>query len=103
MRSGQNAAGADGLRRMISPRSVAVVGASTRAGHFANQPIVNLRRYGFAGAVYPVNPRHADVCGYQCYPALDALPAVPDLVVVVVPPPPGVVPTLTVFRSASAL
>lgn len=86
MSAGQNAARADGLRRMISPRSVAVVGASTRAGHFANQPILNLRRYGFAGEVYPVNPRHADVCGYQCYPALDALPAVPDLVVVVVPP-----------------
>jgi acyl-CoA synthetase (NDP forming) len=74
------------LRRLIEPRAVAVVGASNRAGHFANQPLVNLRRHGFAGEVYPVNPRYDEVAGYRCYPDLGDLPDVPDLVVAAVRP-----------------
>lgn len=74
------------LRRLIEPKAVAVVGASNRTGHFANQPLVNLRRHGFAGEVYPVNPRYDEVAGYRCYPDLGDLPNVPDLVVAAVRP-----------------
>jgi acetate---CoA ligase (ADP-forming) len=74
------------LRRLIEPTSVAVVGASNRTGHFAHQPLVNLRRHGFRGEVYPVNPRYDEVAGYRCYPDLGDLPNVPDLVVAAVRP-----------------
>ena len=77
---------AKNLKRLIAPASIAVVGASNRAGHFANQPLVNLRRHGFAGDVFPVNPNNDEVGGYRCYPRLTDLPTVPDLVVVVVRP-----------------
>ena len=82
----ETAARVAGLRRLIEPTSVAVVGASNRAGHFAHQPLVNLRRYGFAGEVYPVNPRYDEVAGYRCYADLGDLPNVPDLVVAAVRP-----------------
>jgi acyl-CoA synthetase (NDP forming) len=74
------------LRRVVAPSSVAVVGASTRPGHFARQPLVNLRSHGFSGDVFPVNPKHTEVVGYPCYPRLADLPVVPDLVIVVVRP-----------------
>ena len=77
---------ARGLDLLVSHRTVAIVGASPKRGHFANQPLVNLRRHGYGGAVYPVNPSHREVEGYRCYPALTDLPEVPDLAVVVVRP-----------------
>jgi acetate---CoA ligase (ADP-forming) len=85
-RPGEIEARVASLRRLIEPKSVAVVGASNRVGHFANQPLVNLRRYGFAGEVYPVNPRYDEVAGYRCYPDLGDLPNAPDLVVAAVRP-----------------
>ena len=46
----------------------------------------NLRRFGFAGAIYPVNPRNKTVWdGETCYPSLTDLPEAPDHVVVIVP------------------
>ena len=85
-RAGEIEARVASLRRLVEPKSVAVVGASNRAGHFANQPLVNLRRHGFVGEVYPVNPRYDEVAGYRCYPDLGDLPNVPDLVVAAVRP-----------------
>src|SRR5580692_11587219 len=77
---------AGGLASLIDPGAIAVVGASGRPGHFAHQPLVNLRRFGFPGTVYPVNPRNDEVHGYRCYARLSDLPAVPDLAIVVVRP-----------------
>ena len=85
-RAGEIEARVASLRRLIEPRSVAVVGASNRAGHFANQPLVNLKRHGFGGEVYPVNPRYDEVAGYRCYPDLGDLPNAPNLVVAAVRP-----------------
>jgi len=68
----------------VCPASVAVVGASERSGHFGNQPLVNLRRFGFTGDVYPVNPQHQVVEGWPCFPSVTDLPAVPDLAVIAV-------------------
>lgn len=74
------------LDPLLRPRRVAVVGASPKAGTFANQPLVNLRRFGFRGDVYPVNPAYEEVEGLRCYAAVTDLPEVPDLAVVVVRP-----------------
>ena len=76
----------DDLDALLAPRRIAIIGASPRVGHFANQPLVNLRHYGFTGDVYPVNPSHRDVEGLRCYGAIGELPHVPDLAVVVVRP-----------------
>lgn len=72
------------LRRLIDPRSVAVLGASCKAGSFGTRTLENIGR-GYKGKVYPVNPRYDRLAEWQCYPSLDALPEAPDCVIVVVP------------------
>jgi acetate---CoA ligase (ADP-forming) len=74
-----------GLRRLFEPRSVAILGASEMATKPGGRPIVYLSQTGFGGRVYPINPRHAELFGYRCFPSLAALPEIPDLVVVAIP------------------
>ena len=71
------------LDRLIAPRSIAIVGASPRAGSFGLRTLENLAH--FRGAVWPVNPKHHKIGEYACYPSLAALPGRPDLVTLVVP------------------
>lgn len=75
------------LHRLLRPRSVAVVGASERAGSYGGEALLNLRRVGFAGAVYAVNPRRTSVHGLPCHASLAALPEAVDAVVVAIPAP----------------
>ena len=62
------------LDRLFRPRSVAVVGASAQEESISGRPLKLLRRYGFSGALYPVNPRHQTLGGLPCYPDLLSLP-----------------------------
>ncbi|MFD1107903.1 acetate--CoA ligase family protein [Pseudoroseomonas ludipueritiae] len=71
------------LRRLLHPRSIAVVGASTRAGAFGARVLENLE--GFTGEIWPVNPRYDTLGGRRCYPSLAALPAAPDCVAIAAP------------------
>ena len=69
---------------LLAPRSVAVVGASTRPGQFGHQVLVNLRGYGFGGSVYGVHPEAREIHGVPCVPTVGDLPETPDLAVIVV-------------------
>ena len=69
------------LDPLLRPASVAVVGASARTGSMGDWALRNLRRGGFAGPVYPVNPNYADLGGLRCYASLTDVPATPDLVI----------------------
>lgn len=73
------------LEGFFSPRSVAVVGVSRDEEKVGHAIFDNVLRGGFAGAVYPVNPKADEVHGLRCYPSLSALPETPDLAVIVVP------------------
>jgi acetate---CoA ligase (ADP-forming) len=75
------------MERLLHPRSVAVVGASDRPATYSSETLLNLQRLGFAGAVWGVNPRRSSVHGFDCFPSLSELPAVPDAVVVAIPAP----------------
>ena len=68
------------LTRLLHPASVAVIGASTRAGSFGERVLHNLQHYG--GRVYPVNARYEQIGERRCYPNVAALPEVPDCAVV---------------------
>src|SRR5439155_7023504 len=70
-----------GLERMLEARSVAVVGASVKTGSLGRQMMAELRRGGFEGAVYPVNPGYDEVDGYRCYPSLLEVPEPVDLAI----------------------
>lgn len=64
---------------------MAVIGASEDPDKVGGRPIDYLRRFGFAGAVYPVNPHRSTVQGLVAYPNLSALPEAPDVALVVLP------------------
>ena len=66
---------------MLEARSVAVVGASVKAGSLGRQMMAELRRGGFDGAVYPVNPGYEEVDGHRCFPSLLDVPEPVDLAI----------------------
>ncbi len=74
-----------GLERLLRPRSVAVVGASSDPRKRGQQVLVALREAGFAGAVYPVNPRGGEILGLAVYPSPGALPEPADLALICLP------------------
>jgi acetyltransferase len=74
------------LDRLLTPRSVAVVGASSRAGSVGATVWRNLRSGGFGGPVHAVNPNHAVIDGERAFARIAELPEPPDLAVVCTPP-----------------
>jgi hypothetical protein len=72
------------LDPMLLARSVAVVGASERQGSVGDQMLRQLVSGGFAGPVYPVNPRYETLHGLRCYPDLESVGGPVDLVVLAV-------------------
>jgi acyl-CoA synthetase (NDP forming) len=73
------------LRPLFAPRSIAIVGASPR-GFIAQTVRDNLVAMGASTRCHFVNPRYEELLGQPCYPSLEALPEVPDIVVVAVNP-----------------
>jgi acetyl-CoA synthetase len=73
-------AATDPLRRLLSPRHVAVFG-----GRAAAEVVRQCRQLGFAGDIWPVHPRHEFIEGLRCYPDVAALPAAPDASFIAVP------------------
>jgi acyl-CoA synthetase (NDP forming) len=59
---------------VTAPRSVVVVGPSADPAKPSGRPLNYLRRYGFTGDVWVVNPRHAEVAGYPAVPSVADLP-----------------------------
>ena len=68
------------LRAMLEARSVALVGASQKHGTPGNRMVRQLRVGGFSGTVAAVNPKYDEVEGLACYPTLEEVPFVPELV-----------------------
>jgi len=74
-----------GAAAIFTPRSIAIVGASTEPTKTGGRPVYMLRKHGYAGEIYPVNPKVDTVQGLPAFASIDALPQVPDLVLVAVP------------------
>jgi acetate---CoA ligase (ADP-forming) len=72
------------LAPLMKPASIAVVGASQRMTR-ATRVIENLQRFGYAGRIFPINPRYSEVLGLPCYPDLASTPERADSVVVAIP------------------
>lgn len=73
------------LDTLFNPKSIALVGASTKPRTVGNDLLRNLLFNEFNGPVYPVNPKAESILGVHCYPSLRHLPKPADLAVVVVP------------------
>lgn len=73
------------LDAIFNPKSIAVIGASTRPGTVGNDLFHNLIFSSFQGTVYPVNPKSECVLGVKTYKSLSEVPGTVDLAIVIVP------------------
>ncbi|HIH02259.1 TPA: hypothetical protein HA259_09410 [Thermoplasmata archaeon] len=71
------------LRRLLTPRSIAVVGASAKPGKIGHVVLSNLLSGDFA--IYPINPHETEILGLRCYPSLKDVPGPIDLALIVLP------------------
>lgn len=72
------------LTRFVSPQSIAIIGASQDMGTIAGKPLRYLTKHGYAGRIYPINPRYDRIEGLRCYAGLADVPERIDLALVVV-------------------
>jgi acetyltransferase len=74
------------LDAIFSPRSVAVVGASTMRGKVGHDIFVNILKGGYQGVLYPVNPNAESIASVRAYPSIADIPYPLDLAMIIVPP-----------------
>ncbi|MDH1304237.1 acetate--CoA ligase family protein [Achromobacter sp. GD03932] len=72
------------LDPLLNPRSIAMIGASADAGRIGGMPLDLLTRFGYAGGIYPVNPKYQEVFGRRCWPDIESLPEPVDLAVLAI-------------------
>ncbi|MFI9583864.1 acetate--CoA ligase family protein [Streptomyces sp. NPDC052236] len=73
------------LRPLLRPASIAVVGAGTKPGSVGRAVLRNIRRAGFSGPLFAVNPHAEAVDHTPCFPSVSSLPQPPELAVLAVP------------------
>src|SRR5437879_13630489 len=71
------------LQTMFAPRSVAVIGATEAEGSVGRTIVENIKSGGFAGPLYPVNPKRDSVLGLKAYPSIGDVSESVDLAVIV--------------------
>ncbi|GER17616.1 CoA-binding protein [Variovorax boronicumulans] len=76
---------AESLSALFAPRAIAVVGASSNAQKIGGIPVDYQRRFGFEGALYPVNPNADRIQDLPAYPSLRAIGQPVDLAILAVP------------------
>ena len=81
------------LDAIVAPKSVAVIGATEKAGSVGRTILWNLLSSPFGGTVFPVNPKRSNILGIKAYPSIGAVPDQVDLAVIVTPAPtvPGII------------
>ncbi|MEO7726172.1 MAG: CoA-binding protein, partial [Burkholderiales bacterium] len=73
------------LRALLSPASIAIIGASADFTKVNGRPLKHLIDKGYRGRIYPVNPKYTTLGGVACYSAIADIPGPVDLAIVAVP------------------
>lgn len=68
------------LQHLLSPESIAIIGATDRKDEMSSMPVKLLLEYGYSGSIFPVNPELNYIYGLKCYPSLSSLPEIPEVV-----------------------
>jgi acetate---CoA ligase (ADP-forming) len=74
------------VERLLRPQHVAIIGASGDPTKLTGRPIGYLKKYGFSGQIFPVNPRLSQIAGLTCFPDVQSLPTAPDVGLVLLGP-----------------
>jgi acetyl coenzyme A synthetase (ADP forming)-like protein len=69
----------------LSPKSIALIGASGTPGKLGYDILSNLRYLGYMGKIFPINPKGGFLLGIQAYPDISSLPQIPDVVLIAIP------------------
>jgi len=72
------------LTKLLTPSSIAIIGASTNTTSISGQPLRLMLEVGYAGKLFPVNPRREEVQGVKAYPNAQAIPEPCDVALVAV-------------------
>jgi acetyl coenzyme A synthetase (ADP forming)-like protein len=73
------------MNRIMKPKAIAVIGASAEDGKIGNSVMKNLVNGGYAGEIYPINPKAGDILGLKAYPSITDVPGDVDVAVFAVP------------------
>ncbi|MDD4903861.1 MAG: CoA-binding protein, partial [Candidatus Bipolaricaulis sp.] len=73
------------MDRLFRPRGVAVIGASTNPAKIGYRVIENMVNGGYAGGIYPINPKGGEILGRTVYSSLESVPGPVDVAVLCVP------------------
>jgi len=73
------------IRHVLTPRSIAVIGASRQPGSLGQLVFQNIMDAGFTGVVYPVNPKADAIMAVKAYPSVLDVPGEVDLAIIIVP------------------
>src|SRR5678816_2682845 len=73
------------LDALFAPKSVAVIGASTKRGSIGREILHNIIEYEFNGKLFPVNPHAEFIHSIKCYPSVLDIPDVVEMAIIVVP------------------
>jgi acyl-CoA synthetase (NDP forming) len=76
---------AEEIDAIFQPRSIAVVGASANENTPGYDYVRSLQEFGYAGRIYPVNPKGGEILGLPTYPSLRDLPDDVDYVISCIP------------------
>jgi acyl-CoA synthetase (NDP forming)/GNAT superfamily N-acetyltransferase len=85
MRERELRAESSSIRRLLYPRSVAVIGASSDPGKLGHLVVRTLQQSGFTGPIYPVNATARSIGGAPAYPSVAEIPGEVDLAILAVP------------------
>ena len=73
------------LHALLAPRAIAILGSSADFRKVSGRPLKHLLDKGYAGRIYPVNPRYETIGELRCYPSVGAIEAEVDLAIIVLP------------------
>src|ERR1700710_2885532 len=73
------------LDTFFSPESIALIGASRDLEKIPGRLLSMLRKNGFPGRIYPINPNYGDIDGLKCYPSITEVGAPIDLAIIIIP------------------
>ncbi len=74
----------EAIRALLEPRSIAIAGASGDAGKIGSLPLAFLRKYGYEGSLYPINPKSNEISGINCFKSFLEIEKQVDLLVIAV-------------------